>query len=142
MALGDTAVYNIRITGDSQEQAGNPAEPSQSGELNASDPTKPKKGQTKSTTVAVGMYLGKQAVGFMSSNVEAYTRNAQAQEQVNNVMKGIGYAAAIMANPYLGIAMIAVDVATQALENSRKVKESNRVAEQYRQRSGNINRSR
>ena len=138
--FGDTAVYNIRI--NSGEQTGNSSKPQDIAKPNAQDPTKPSKSPVKSTTAAVGLYVGKQIFSYVSSNVEAYTRNAQLQEQINTGMKAIGYGVAIVANPALGIAALAFDVASQALTYAKKTTESNLVSEQYRKRSGNYNRSR
>lgn len=139
--FGDTAVYNIKITGGGEE-TGNSTKPQEMAKPNPQDPTKPK-GTGRERVNLFALYaLGSRVAHYASSNVEAYTRNAQLQEQVNTGMKLVGYGIAIATNPAIGISLVAVDLATQALTYAKQTKESNLVAEQFRRRSGNVNRSR
>ena len=81
-------------------------------------PKEEEAGALKAATYAVALYTAKKAVSFVSSHIETYTGDSQAQQAVNMAMKIIGYGAAIVANPALGIAAVALDLTTSMIDRA------------------------
>ena len=71
----------------------------------------------KSTGMAltIGTMIAMRAVSYATSNVGKWTGNSRNQRIVNDATKAVGYAAAFAANVYVGIATVALDVGSTAM---------------------------
>lgn len=63
-------------------------------------------------------YVATRTMQFVSSHIETYTGDSSTQQAVNSISKIIGYATAIAVNPALGIAALAVDLTTTAIDRA------------------------
>lgn len=133
--------YTFRlIIGESGEVRGtglnNAERPEQEGEPNPNHPIAPKNGVKNTVAGAAALYMGKQAVSYATSRVETFTGSSRAQDTVSTAMKTIGYAGAIIANPTLGLAALAVEGITSMLDYSFRMKWENKRTDQMRARAG------
>lgn len=64
-----------------------------------------------SALVSVGVFVAARSVSYASSNIGKWTGSRQAQTRINNITKGVGYAATLSANFWMGAAVIATDAA-------------------------------
>lgn len=121
------------------EDKGTPEEPKAPGNTNPEDPTEPKDskgGGVKTALIVVAASTVKKSIGYATSNVGKWTGSSQAQQAVDSATKMVGYGAAIAANPALGLATVAFDLATKALDYAFERKWQDRETEELRRRSG------
>lgn len=56
------------------------------------------------------------SISYVSSNIGKWTGNSQYQAAVDVVQRGLGYGAAFAANVWVGLATVALDAGTNALD--------------------------
>ena len=66
--------------------------------------------------MAVASMVASRSLNYTTSNIGKWTGNSRNQEVVNTIQQGIGIGAAAYINPYLALAMIAVNVGTTAID--------------------------
>ena len=81
--------------------------------------TKQSKDNQKSAALSAVAVMGlSRTASYVTSNVGKWTANSRNQTTVNNVGKLVGYGAMAMANPYLALAAVALDIGTSAIDYS------------------------
>jgi len=81
--------------------------------------TKQSKDNQKSAALSAVAVMGlSRTASYVTSNVGKWTANSRNQTTVNNVGKLVGYGAMAMANPYLALAAVALDIGTTAVDYS------------------------
>lgn len=81
--------------------------------------TKQSKDNQKSAALSAVAVMGlSRTASYVTSNVGKWTANTRNQNIVNNVNKVFGYGAMAMANPYIAIAAVALDIGTTAVDYS------------------------
>ncbi len=142
--MAGVTTFNIYFNGDAGDQPGTSTDPQQEGTPDPNNPTKPKSGGIKQMAgFAIAKQMGKSLLNFATSQVGDITGSSNTQDKVSFGMKAAGTVAAIIANPAMGIAMAALDLATSAWEAARKMERENRVTQQARYRAGpSLNQSR
>lgn len=136
---------NIYFSGEGNTQPGLPSDPSpdENPTPEPKDPTQAKGGLKRAAGIATMVQLGKSALGYATSHVGMYTGNSEWQDKTNAIGGLFMTGAAIAANPAMGIAMAAFNIATKALDYAYKRNEENIGLAQLRQRAGpSLNRSR
>lgn len=88
---------------------------------NASNSNKPLNPQSKSNQAATTMNViatmtAKRTISYVTSNVGKWTGNSRNQNIVNNVSRAVSYGMAMAVNPYLGMAVVALDGLTYAFD--------------------------
>lgn len=66
--------------------------------------------------LAVASMIASRTLSYTTSNVGKWTGNSRNQDTVNNVMQIGGIAAAAYVNPYLALAVAAIQVGTTAID--------------------------
>ena len=61
---------------------------------------------------AAGVFVAMQSANYVTSNIGKWTGRQSIQTSINNAKKVVGYGAALAANVWMGLAVIAVDGAT------------------------------
>ena len=56
------------------------------------------------------------SISYVSSNIGKWTGNSQYQAMADTVQRGLGYGAAFAANVYVGLATVALDAGTTAID--------------------------
>ena len=80
---------------------------------------KQSKDNQKSAALSAVAVMGlSRTASYVTSNVGKWTANSRNQTTVNNVGKLVGYGAMAMANPYLALAAVALDIGTSAIDYS------------------------
>lgn len=140
-----STTINIYFSGEGNTQPGLPSDPGPN-ENPTPEPTNPatsKGGLKRAAGIATMVQLGKSALSYATSHVGMYTGNSDMQDKVNAGLGLAGTAVAIAANPAMGIAMAAFNLATKAMEYSHKKNEEGIGLNQIRRRAGpSLNRSR
>ena len=88
------------------------------------------------TTTGKALAMG--AVGTAISNVGTLTGSQAAQNQANNATKIIGLGAVIVKNPLLGIGMLALTIANNAIKIAKETREWNLAESRNSERIGMI----
>lgn len=136
---------NIYFGGDGNTQPGLPSDPApdENPTPEKQDPSKSKGGIKRMAGIATMVQLGKSALGYATSHVGMYTGSSDMQDKVNAGLSLAGTAVAIAANPAMGIAMAAFNLATKALDYVYKRNQESNELTQLRKRAGpSLNRSR
>lgn len=68
--------------------------------------------------MAVASMVASRSLNYTTSNIGKWTGNSRNQEIVNTIQQGIGIGAAAYINPYLALAMVAINVGTTAIDAS------------------------
>ena len=74
--------------------------------------------KNNSMLVAAGAMIAMRSISYATSNVGKWTGNSRNQQIVNDVEKGLGYAMAFAANVYVGLATVAFDVGSTAINSA------------------------
>lgn len=93
---------------------------------------KPKKSEIGTTAKALGVA----AVGVALSNVGTVTSSQAAQNQVNNAVKIAGLGIMIAKNPALGLGILALTVANNAIKIAKETREWNLAEARNSERIG------
>lgn len=136
---------NIYFNGEGNTQTGTATDPSpeENPIPNKNDPSKAKGGLKQIAGLATMAQLGKNALNYAQTHVQMYTGSSDMQDKVNAAGSLIGTGISIAANPALGIATAAFNLATKALDYAYKKKEESINLQQLRRRAGpSLNRSR
>lgn len=79
--------------------------------------TKQSKDNQKSAALSAVAVMGlSRTASYVTSNVGKWTANSRNQTTVNTAGKLVGYDAMAMANPYLALAAVALDIGTTAVD--------------------------
>ena len=92
--------------------------------------------KTNSMLVAAGAMVAMRSVSYATSNVGKWTGNSRNQQVVNDVQKGLTYGMAFAANVYLGIATVAFDVGSTAINYAFDYYWQEKASEQARAKFG------
>lgn len=136
---------NIYFDAGENTQPGTPSDPSpnENPMPNPKDPSKPNGAVKKAVGLATMAQLGKSALGYATSHVAVFSGSSDKQDKVNAIMGIAGTAVAIAANPALGLAMAAFNLATKAMDYAYKQKWDTLNTQQTRLRAGpSLNKSR
>ncbi len=87
-------------------------------------------------TMAAGAVLGKGVANYAISNVGKYTGSSQTQNKVNNGMEIAGMAMMMYINPALGVANMALKIATAAMDEIYRRKWETIELDQAKARAG------
>lgn len=142
--------YTYKIVFDDgeggNEAPASPSRPENQNEINPKKPTEKKGGGSSgkssgSMAIAISVFqkLGSDAVSFITSNIERRTGSSLKQNNVSSAMKVMGYGVAMASNPYLGGAMIAVDMFTTTYDYIIEKVWENVEANEYARRLGVAN---
>ena len=137
--------FNIFFNGAENTQSGTESNPNPDENPTPipNNPTQVHGGIKQIAGIATMIQIGKSALNYGKSHVQMYTGSSDMQDKVNAASGLIGTGLAIAANPYLGIAMAAFNLATKAMEYAQKQKEENISLTQLRSRAGpTLNHSR
>lgn len=66
--------------------------------------------------MAIASMIASRTLSYTTSNIGKWTGNSRNQETVNNIMQVGGIAAAAYVNPYLALAVAAIQVGTTAID--------------------------
>ena len=78
----------------------------------------------------IALSVAKRSVSYVTSNIGKWSGNSRNQNAMNNISKVAGYGMALAVNPYLGMAAIAMDGITYALDYAWENK-WNQIQEQH-----------
>lgn len=78
--------------------------------------TSAKENKKSGQGMAVASMVASRTLNYTTSNVGKWTGNSRNQEIVNTIQQGIGIGAAAYINPYLALAMVAINVGTTAID--------------------------
>ena len=92
--------------------------------------------KSNSMLQGVGAMIAMRTISYSTSNIGKWTGNSRNQQVVNDVEKGIGYGVALAANVYVGLAAIAFDVGSTAINSSVDNYWQTQAAEQARAKFG------
>lgn len=92
--------------------------------------------KTNSMLVAAGAMVAMRSVSYATSNIGKWTGNSRNQQVVNDVQKGLSYAMAFAANVYVGIATVAFDVGSTAINSAFDRYWQEKASEQARAKFG------
>lgn len=92
--------------------------------------------KNNSMLVAAGAMVAMRSVSYATSNVGKWTGNSRNQQVVNDVQKGLSYAMAFAANVYVGIATVAFDVGSTAINSAFDRYWQEKASEQARAKFG------
>lgn len=92
--------------------------------------------KTNSMLVAAGAMVAMRSVSYATSNVGKWTGNSRNQQIVNDVQKGLTYGMAFAANVYVGIATVAFDVGSTAINSAFDRYWQEKASEQARAKFG------
>lgn len=87
-------------------------------------------------TMGAAAILGKGAASYAVSNVGKYTGSSSTQRKVNNTMEVGGMAMAMYLNPALGVANLALKIATSVMDELYRVKWETIELNQAKARAG------
>ena len=104
-----------------QQSVGVPSTPKAQGTTpqDMNKTTKQSKDNQKSAALSAVAVMGlSRTASYVTSNVGKWTANTRNQNIVNTVGKLTAYGAMAMANPYLALAAVALDIGTSAIDYS------------------------
>ena len=84
----------------------------------------------------IALSVAKRSVSYVTSNIGKWSGNSRNQNAMNNISKVAGYGMALAVNPYLGMAAIAMDGITYALDYAWENKWNQIQEQQAKVRTG------
>ena len=107
----------------------------------AAEKLDPKNDSTNSTKkdnqgLAVASLVASKTFSYCTSNVGKWTGNSQNQAAVDFITRATGYAVAFASNVYVGIATVALDSATYAIDYTMELYWNKKQEAQAQARSG------
>lgn len=95
-----------------------------------------KPNNSKSTASMVATMVAMRSISYATSNVGKWTGNSQNQAAVDFITRATGYAVAFASNVYVGIATVALDSATYAIDYTMELYWNKKQEAQAQARSG------
>ena len=119
----------VEITDDTGKATISAAAPSStSNGNNASLNQNSKENNKKSNAAVVAKMVAMRSVSYATSNIGKWTGNSRNQNMMNTAKQTIGYGMALASNPWLGMAVIAMDGITNMIDYAWEMnKDKNRV---------------
>lgn len=141
--MADTTI-NIYLHDSDNSNVTSPKDPGTTPKPNNPTENKGEQGQgNRVSTMAIGAYIGKQALSMASSRVGQVTHSSLMQQKTNAFNKMIVYGIAIAKNPIMGTLALTTDLISSQLDYSYNVKQEQNGMSVINARAGNsVNRSR
>ena len=99
---------------------------------------KVKENKNASKALAGASMIGSQALNYTTSNVGKWTGDSRKQKQINNMNQMVALGMMAYANPYVAIAVTAINIGTTAMDEAYERKWDARKSNLAKSRAGEL----